>query len=170
MSLESGELYGGAVCKRLKAEGIRAETCGSIRRKVKYIHDIDIIAGCTGIKLKDILGDACSGAGIEYTPITKTEAPKKFDCIIGQAPFNFYFATPENWGAMELFLTGNQLFNIILRGEAKKQGYKLSQYGLFHGREVVAGRTEGQIFDALGLKYVEPKDREVDNKFKLRRL
>jgi DNA polymerase (family 10) len=169
LDLESARIYAQAIERRLKKDRIRVEICGSIRREKATVHDVDLVVGCSVSDFKSIMSSACDRANIYYEELTKTPVPKKFDCLIGEVQINSYFATSENWGAMVLFLTGNQLFNIIMRGEAKKQGYKLSQYGLFHGPEVIAGRTEGQIFDALGLDYIEPKDREVDNKFKLRR-
>ena len=70
---------------------------------------------------------------------------------------------------MALFLTGSQKFNIIVRGEAKRQGYKLNQYGLWQGDERIAGKSEEQIFDALGLKYVRPIDRSVESFKRLER-
>jgi DNA polymerase (family 10) len=169
MELETATKYAAYVYAKLEHEGIKTEICGSVRRQTAEVNDIDIVVGCGADILKSHLKGICLGAGVRYLEITKKLQPVKFDCLIARVPFNFYTATEENWGAMILFLTGNQLFNIIMRGEAKKQGYKLSQYGLFHGPEIIAGKREEQIFKALGLRWVYPKDREVTNKFKFER-
>jgi len=156
--------------KELQEVRVRTMICGSIRRVRPVVHDIDMVVGCSLDKLRDILKDLCHGGEIEYEIMTKNRTPKKYDCLINRLPYNFYFAEGQHWVAMVLFLTGSQLFNILIRGEAKKQGLKLSQYGLFHGSEIIAGKTEKQIFMALGLEYVKPANREVDNKFKFRRV
>jgi DNA polymerase (family 10) len=79
--------------------------------------------------------------------------------FVGGVPVNLYLATREYWGAMLLYLTGPEGFNRKISSEAKKQGYRLGRYGLFFGKDRVAGKTEEQIFDALGLEYVLPEDR-----------
>ena len=72
---------------------------------------------------------------------------------------NFYSASDDYWGAMELSLTGNLIFTTMIRGKAKKKGFKLNNYGLWWDGERVAGRTEYQIFYALDLDFVPPEKR-----------
>jgi DNA polymerase (family 10) len=43
---------------------------------------------------------------------------------------------------------------------AEERGLKLNEYGLFHGDEAIAGRTEEEMYSALGLDYIEPELRE----------
>ena len=42
-------------------------------------------------------------------------------------------------------------------------GLKLNEYGVFNRKtgEKLAGRTEKEVFKALGVDYVEPEEREV---------
>jgi len=47
-----------------------------------------------------------------------------------------------------------------LRDRAKHQGLKLSEYGLFQGEQVVASRTEEEIYEKLGLQWIPPELRE----------
>lgn len=68
-------------------------------------------------------------------------------------------ATPKNKGAMLLESTGSAQFNIFMRSRAKSMGFKLNGDGLFKNGKYVAGKTEEDIFDALGLSYREPKRR-----------
>ena len=69
---------------------------------------------------------------------------------------------PESWGAGLLYFTGSKSYNIRLRREAIKKGYKLSEYGLFDKRtgKMVAGRTEQEVCRKLGVKLPKPEDRE----------
>nr|XP_019010474.1 uncharacterized protein I206_04943 [Kwoniella pini CBS 10737]OCF49255.1 hypothetical protein I206_04943 [Kwoniella pini CBS 10737] len=71
----------------------------------------------------------------------------------------------ENWGAALIYFTGNEVFNRSMRLYARKQGFGLNQRGLYKGvmrekdgtklteGELVASRTEQDIFDALGLRW-----------------
>jgi DNA polymerase (family 10) len=88
--------------------------------------------------------------------------------LIEDVQFDLYYATPEEWGAMTLFLTGSKLFNILIRAKAKELGYKLNQYGLWHGAELIAGRTEEQIFYALEMENWSPERRSLSGKTNVR--
>lgn len=153
----------------LDEKAIRNEICGSVRRgKSTGIGDIDMVVARPVSDAVDVVFKWTKKKKIPFAlrglQLTKESRLAVF--TIRGIPFNFYGAHPEQWGAMVLFLTGSQLFNIIMRGEAKKQGYKLNQYGLWLGDDQIAGKTEEQMFDALGLEYVEPKDRSIDAKNK----
>ena len=79
---------------------------------------------------------------------------------------DIYRTDPENFGAMLLFLTGPQEYNIILRAKAKRQGMLLNQKGLYtrDTREFIAGENEEEIYDAMGLQWKVPELRGVKNK------
>ena len=49
---------------------------------------------------------------------------------------------------------------VALRDRAKRRGWKLSEYGLFEGEKVIAGRTEEEIYEKLGLAWIPPELRE----------
>ena len=68
----------------------------------------------------------------------------------------------ESWGAALQYFTGSKAHNIKLRELAIKKGYKLNKYGLFKmdTDEKVAGRTEEEIYNALGLPWIPPTMRE----------
>jgi DNA polymerase (family 10) len=68
----------------------------------------------------------------------------------------------DSWGAALQYFTGSKQHNVELRQRALKMGYTLSEYGLarLDNKERVAGHTEGEIYAALGLDYIEPELRE----------
>lgn len=66
----------------------------------------------------------------------------------------------ESYGAALNYFTGSKDHNIALRKIAIKKGYKLNEYGLFKQRQI-AGRTEEEIYKALGMDYIEPEMREM---------
>jgi DNA polymerase (family X) len=73
----------------------------------------------------------------------------------------FYVATPANQGTQLQMWTGSARFNVKLRRAAKKMGYSMSQYGFRNKEtgELVTCASEVEVFDFLGLDYVQPEDR-----------
>ena len=70
-------------------------------------------------------------------------------------------AVPEqSWGAALLYFTGSKAHNIALRGVAGERGWKLNEYGLFSGKRRIAGATEEEIYEKLGLAFIPPELRE----------
>ena len=66
----------------------------------------------------------------------------------------------KSFGAALNYFTGNKEHNIILRQIAKDKGFKLNEYGLYKGNKIVAGKTEEEIYEKLGLDYIKPELRE----------
>lgn len=68
----------------------------------------------------------------------------------------------SSFGAALLYFTGSKAHNVHLRRIAISKGYKLNEYGLFRSEDEtrVAGRTEEEIYEALGLSYIPPELRE----------
>jgi DNA polymerase (family X) len=77
---------------------------------------------------------------------------------------------PESYGAALLYFTGSKEHNIELRERAIKRAMKLNEYGLFRvsdGEKMVAGRTEEEVYAALGLDWIPPELREARNEIHL---
>jgi DNA polymerase (family 10) len=47
-----------------------------------------------------------------------------------------------------------------VRSLAQERGLKISEYGVFRGNRRIGGKTETEVFDAVGLPYIEPELRE----------
>lgn len=67
----------------------------------------------------------------------------------------------ESFGAALQYFTGSKEHNIILRGRAKDAGLKINEYGVFRGEKQIAGRTEEEVYAALGLPCFPPELREA---------
>jgi DNA polymerase (family 10) len=66
-----------------------------------------------------------------------------------------------------MYFTGNKEHNIVMRQRAIDRGLRLNEYGLFRAKEetrdpklLVKCKTEEEIFQELGLHYIEPEMRE----------
>ncbi|MBI3058091.1 MAG: DNA polymerase/3'-5' exonuclease PolX, partial [Deltaproteobacteria bacterium] len=66
----------------------------------------------------------------------------------------------ESFGAALNYFTGSKDHNVALRKIAQEKGLKLNEYGLFRGNKRIAGRTEEEIYKALGLAFIPPELRE----------
>ncbi|MGB7292743.1 MAG: DNA polymerase/3'-5' exonuclease PolX [Thermodesulfobacteriota bacterium] len=67
---------------------------------------------------------------------------------------------PESYGAALQYFTGSQAHNVKVRTIAVKKGLKINEYGLFHGNKKIAGETEVDVYEKLGLPFIEPEMRE----------
>ncbi|MEK7077728.1 MAG: DNA polymerase/3'-5' exonuclease PolX, partial [Patescibacteria group bacterium] len=68
---------------------------------------------------------------------------------------------PESFGAALQYFTGDKNHNVEIRKIAIAHGYKLNEYGLYKGSKMVAGKTEKEIYNKLGLDYIEPELRTL---------
>lgn len=64
-----------------------------------------------------------------------------------------------SWYPGILYFTGSTNLNLTMRNKAKKLGYKLNEYGLFKGTKNIYVESEEEIFNLLGMKYLEPQER-----------
>jgi len=69
------------------------------------------------------------------------------------------------WGAALQYFTGSEDHNVRLRGIARRLGLKVSEYGVFRGEERIAGRTEEEVYAAVGLPCFPPELRENTGEF-----
>jgi Histidinol phosphatase and related hydrolases of the PHP family len=68
---------------------------------------------------------------------------------------------PQNsWGAALAYFTGSKAHNIRVRELALEKGLKINEYGVYRGEEWIAGRTEEEVYGALGLPWIPPELRE----------
>lgn len=67
----------------------------------------------------------------------------------------------KSYGAALQYFTGNKDHNIALRKIAISKGWKLNEYGIFDKNDrQVSGRTEEDVYQKLGLKWIPPELRE----------
>ena len=133
----------------LKPLSKKIEIVGSIRRKNSNPVDIDIVIIP---KDKTKIFETMSKLGK-----LKEGGDKKIYFTVQGTDVEIYFAEPEYWGAMLLAYSSKRGSGIGLRLVAKRQGFHLSQYGLFKNGKFIAGKTEKEIYEALGREYKKPK-------------
>jgi hypothetical protein len=135
----------------LKPFSKKIDIAGSIRRKVQEPVDVDLVVIPRD---KKRIREKLSKMGtITASGSTMVEAKIK------GVDVDTYFSEPESYGAQLMTRTGPWQGNLGNRTLAKNRGELLNQYGLYNrktGRRI-AGRTEKEIYEALGKHYKEPE-------------
>jgi len=157
MPLAKAEKIAGKIVSQLKKlpEVEEAVAAGSVRRKKSTIRDIDLI-----VKTKQPEKVIQSFTKMSFVKKVLAKGNEKATIITKenvQADLRVF--TNEEFGAGLLYFTGDKEHNIWLRKIAIKKGMKLNEYGLFRGRRRIAGRTEQEIYNILGVKMPTPEKR-----------
>jgi len=140
--------------KRLRPFSKKISVAGSIRRGSVHPLDVDIVIIP---KDKDKLEEYMKKIG-KFVSGGEHESTWRVNGV----KVELYYTNGEEWGADLLAYSGGKGYNIGLRLVAKRKGLKLTQHGLFNlktGRKI-AGKSEKEIYTALGKRYKEPKERE----------
>jgi DNA polymerase (family 10) len=141
--------------KELKPFCKKIEIAGSIRRHSENPEDIDIVLiPKDKNKLEEFFGKKFKAKFIQGGEHESTWKIK-------EVKVELYYTTEDEWGAELLAYSGKKGSNIGLRLIAKRKGFKLSQHGLFNSKtgKKIAGKTEKEIYEALGRKYKSPTER-----------
>jgi len=134
----------------------QASLAGSIRRGKETIGDVDILA--VSEKPKKVMDFFVSLPGVEKI---WAQGETKSSVRLAQGfDVDLRIVDEESFGSALQYFTGSKEHNIVTRRIAIEKGFKLSEYGLFKGEKAIAGRTEEDVYKALGLDWMPPEMRE----------
>ncbi|HLC90724.1 MAG TPA: helix-hairpin-helix domain-containing protein [Candidatus Nanoarchaeia archaeon] len=136
----------------------RVDVAGSFRRKKETVGDLDILVmsshpllvmnAFTSLpKIVKVLAKGQTKSSI------RLESGLQVDLrVVGK----------KEYGAALLYFTGSKDHNVYLRKIALQKGFTLNEYALtsLKDRSWIAGRTEKEIYQKLGLKYLAPEKRD----------
>ena len=129
---------------------------GSLRRGRETVGDLDLLViGHDHAKIADHF--------IRHPRIAQVLAKgedKVSVKLVNDMQVDVRMLGPESYGAALMYFTGSKEHNVALRERARRLGLKLSEYGLFKGEKSVAGRTEEEVYEKLGLPWIPPELRE----------
>ena len=134
----------------------RVDPAGSVRRMKETIGDVDfLVISKNPSKVMDFFISQPEVEKVWAKGTTKSSVRLKegFDMDVRVVPKRFY-------GSALQYFTGSKEHNIAVRRIAIDKGLKLSEYGLFKGKKIIAGRTEEEIYKALGMAWMSPEIRE----------
>ncbi len=134
----------------------KIEVAGSLRRKKEIVRDLDILVACQNpsVVTKKFLKypslESITGSGETKTSIVLKNGMACDLRIVSKKEFPYAL----------IYFTGSKDHNVALRGLAKNKGWLLNEYGLFEGDKIIPCSTEEEIYNKLGLIYIEPELRE----------
>lgn len=134
----------------------RWEIAGSFRRGQETIGDLDFLIHASP------RGEAMD-AILQYAPIAHTDSRGNERVTVhlqSGLQVDFRFFEPKSFGSAMLYFTGSKAHNIAIRRIAQDRGWKLNEYGLFHGDHLLAGKSEESVYRRLNMAWVPPELRE----------
>jgi len=139
----------------------KISAAGSLRRFKETVGDIDILV--TSKKPVDVIRHFTALPAV--TRILADGKTKGSVITSTDIQVDLRVVAKEAYGAALNYFTGSKEHNIRLREIAQQKKMKLSEYGLFKkirgGKERrVAGKSEEEVYEKLGLPYIAPELRE----------
>lgn len=133
-----------------------ATAAGSYRRMRETVGDLDIVVTAAP-------GSAVMERFTGYEEVAEilsaggTRASVVLKCGL---QVDLRVVADESYGAALHYFTGSKAHNIAVRYIAQKKGLKINEYGVFRGKNRIAGETEESIYRAVGLSFIPPELRE----------
>jgi len=129
---------------------------GSYRRCKETVGDLDILV-CS--QDRDSIIEAFVNydevAGIHSRGVQRSSVVLKNGLQV-----DLRVVAKNSLGAALHYFTGSKAHNIAIRQRAQKRSLKINEYGVFSGKEQVAGNTEESVYNSVGLPFIPPELRE----------
>jgi DNA polymerase (family 10) len=131
---------------------------GSIRRRTETVKDLDIIATASDPA-------ALTDYFTKLTWVAEVEAKGKTKATVVSHDglrFDLRVVPPEAYGNLLQHFTGSKAHNVALREDAVRRGFSVSEYGVKEvgSGEVFTARTEEELYERLGYRWITPELRE----------
>ena len=134
----------------------RFSPAGSVRRYKETVHDIDILA-------ESDFGEEVITLFTQFPRVTRilgAGSTKGSVLLDDRYQVDLRVIPTESYGAAQQYFTGSKAHNVKLREMAKKQGYKINEWGIYRGDTKVGGKDEKDIYETIGLLWIPPELRE----------
>lgn len=137
---------------------LKASAAGSLRRMKETIGDVDLL----------VASEDAEAAGEAFTRLPSVErvtarGSTRSSVLTSKGlQVDLRVVAPEEFGAALQYFTGSKEHNVKVREHAVRLGLKLSEYGLFRidGGDRIAGASEEDVYEALGMEIPPPTMRE----------
>jgi len=137
-------------------EVTKVSLAGSIKRMKETIGDIDIL-----VTSKDPKKTMDLFVNLKDAKDIISKGPTRSSIRLNSGiQVDLRVVKEDEFGSALQYFTGNKEHNVITRKIAISKGYKLNEYGLFKDNKKIAGKDEKEIYNKLGLDYIEPELRE----------
>ena len=140
-----------------QAKGLQQiEVAGSYRRRRETVGDLDIVVAADPSRpvMQRFIGYEDVAEVVEQGPTRGSVR------LRNGLQVDLRVVPQQSFGAALCYFTGSKAHNIALRQIALDHGWKLNEYGLFRGSRWLAGRTEEDLYQRLGLTLIAAELRE----------
>jgi DNA polymerase (family 10) len=149
----------------------RLEVAGSYRRRVETVGDIDLLAIASN-------AETVMDRFTSYSKVTQVQlsgSTRGRVSLQSGLEVDLRILAEPSYGAGLVYFTGSKEHNIKLRKRALERGLRLSEYGVFREEgedqevsgerdpwagELIAGRSEEDVYAAVELPWIAPELRE----------
>ncbi|MED5447982.1 MAG: DNA polymerase/3'-5' exonuclease PolX, partial [Planctomycetota bacterium] len=144
---------------------------GSSRRLKETVGDLDVLATVAkGVASAEVM-EALAGHELVDEVLAQGETKQRVRLLereAGGLEMDLRVVPEESYGAAMQYFTGSKEHNIVVRRRAQERGLKVNEYGVFDETDkAVAGRTEEDVYEAVGLPWIPPELREDRSEFEL---
>ena len=138
-------------------EGVKdVGVAGSLRRRKETVGDLDVLVTAKrGTSVMERLA--------EYDDVREVLSRGKTRSTLILRPgirVDLRLVPQVSHGSALHYFTGSKAHNIAVRRMGVQKGLKINEYGVFRGDDRVAGRTEDEVYQSVGLPFIEPELRE----------
>jgi len=168
---EVEKLIGGLLDHMREAPGAdRIEVAGSFRRRKETVGDVDLLVQHEG----DGTAVVEHFSAFEGAARAEAAGPTKGSIVLGSGlQVDLRVVPRRSFGAALVYFTGSKDHNVNIRTRAVRDGLRVNEWGVFRvpedadpeelGKEDgerLAGKTEEEVYEALGMRWVAPELRE----------
>jgi len=129
---------------------------GSLRRMKETIADVDILV--SSLKPKVVFNAFVKLP--EVQTVLSKGATKSSIVTRDGIQMDLRVVKPESYGSAQHYFTGSKAHNIRIRSLGVDRGLKINEYGVFKGEKSIAGKSEEEVFNSVGLPFIPPEMRE----------
>ncbi|MBI3037185.1 DNA polymerase/3'-5' exonuclease PolX [Candidatus Woesearchaeota archaeon] len=142
-------------------ETARVSIAGSTRRRKETIGDVDLLVSCKGGKATARIMNFFTSMPDVNRILAKGETKSSIMLKTG-LQVDLRVVDDSSFGAALQYFTGSKEHNVVVRELAIRKGLKLNEYGVFrkNSNRRIAGKTEEEVYKAIGIRYMEPEIRE----------
>jgi DNA polymerase (family 10) len=138
-------------------DGVKdVEVAGSFRRRRETVGDLDVLVSAA--RGANVMDDV-----VRYEDLAEVQAQGSTRATLrlrNGLQVDVRVVPAAAFGSALHYFTGSKAHNIAVRRMAMARGLKLNEYGIFRGERRVGGRTENEVFAAVGLPVIPPELRE----------
>lgn len=138
-------------------EGVEiVEIAGSYRRRKETVGDLDILVIADDyMKVSEYFTKYKRVKEVYSKGLTRSTV-----FLDNGLQIDLRAVTKESYGSALHYFTGSKDHNIAIRKIAIELGLKVNEYGVYKGAKRIAGKSEEEVYKAVGLSYIEPELRE----------